>query len=50
MWWGPWLSLPRRIYLGTSTLQQPYDSGGEIFEGEPYEPADRGGSGPGPSR
>jgi hypothetical protein len=32
-----WLSLPRRIYLDTSTLQNLYDFGGEIFEGEPFE-------------
>lgn len=36
-----WLSLPRRIYLDTSTLQKLYDFGGEIFEGEPFEPAGR---------
>jgi hypothetical protein len=36
-----WLSLPRRIYLDTSTLQMLYDSGGEIFEGEPFEPRGR---------
>ena len=34
---GAWLSLPRRIYLDTSTLQKLYDFGGEIFEGEPFE-------------
>ena len=28
-----WLSLPRRIYLDTSTLQKLYDFGGKIFEG-----------------
>jgi hypothetical protein len=33
-----WLSLPRRIYLDTSTLQELYDFGSEIFEGEPFEP------------
>ena len=32
-----WLSLPRRIYLDTSTLQKLYDFGGEIFESEPFE-------------
>jgi len=37
----PWLSLPRRIYLDTSTLQNLYDFGGEIFEGEPFEPVGR---------
>jgi hypothetical protein len=42
-----WLSLPRRIYLDTSTLQKLYDFGGEIFEGEPFEPS---GLGPGPGR
>lgn len=36
-----WLSLPRRIYLDTSTLQKLYDFGGEIFEGEPFEPVGR---------
>ena len=36
-----WLSLPRRIYLDTSTLQTLYDFGGEIFEGEPFEPVGR---------
>ena len=40
-WWGAWLSLPRRIYLDTSTLQNLYDFGGEIFEGEPFEPVGR---------
>ena len=35
---GAWLSLPRRIYLDTSTLQKLYEFGGEIFEGEPFEP------------
>jgi hypothetical protein len=33
-----WLSLPRRIYLDTSTLQNLYDFGGEIFEGKPFVP------------
>jgi hypothetical protein len=36
-----WLSLPRRIYLDTSTLQKLYDFGGEIFEGEPFKPVGR---------
>ena len=36
-----WLSLPRRIYLDTSTLQKLYDFGGKIFEGEPFEPVGR---------
>jgi hypothetical protein len=36
-----WLSLPRRIYLDTSTLQKLYDFGGEVFEGEPFEPVGR---------
>jgi hypothetical protein len=36
-----WLSLPRRIYLDTSTLQNLYDFDGEIFEGEPFEPVGR---------
>jgi hypothetical protein len=30
-----WVSLPRRIYLDTSTLQKLYDFGREIFENEP---------------
>jgi hypothetical protein len=38
---GAWLSLPRRIYLDTSTLQKLYDFGGTIFEGEPFEPVGR---------
>jgi hypothetical protein len=38
---GACLSLPRRIYLDTSTLQNLYDFGGEIFEGEPFEPVGR---------
>ena len=36
-----WLSLPRRIYLDTSTLQKVFDYGGVIFEGEPFEPVGR---------
>jgi hypothetical protein len=36
-----WLSLPRRIYLDTSTLQALYDCGGVIWEGEPFEPVGR---------
>jgi hypothetical protein len=36
-----WLSLPRRIYLDTSTLQNLYDFGAEVFEGEPFEPVGR---------
>jgi hypothetical protein len=35
------MSLPRRIYLDTSILQNLYDFGGEIFEGEPFEPVGR---------
>jgi hypothetical protein len=38
---GAWISLPRRIYLDTSTLQKLYDFGGEIFEGEPFKPIGR---------
>jgi hypothetical protein len=38
---GAWLSLPRRLYLDTSTLQKLYDFGGEIFEGEPFGPTGR---------
>ena len=36
-----WLSLPRRIYLDTSTLQNIHDFGGTIFEDEPFEPVGR---------
>jgi hypothetical protein len=36
-----WVSLPRRIYLDTSTLQKLYDFGGEVFENEPLEPVGR---------
>jgi hypothetical protein len=36
-----WPSLPRRIYPDTSTLQKLFDFGGEIFEGEPFEPVGR---------
>jgi hypothetical protein len=36
-----WLSLPRRIYLDTSTLQNLHDFGGEIFENEPFAPVGR---------
>ncbi len=38
---GAWLSLPRQMYLDTSTLQKLYDFGGEIFEGESFEPVGR---------
>ena len=34
-----WLSLPRRIYLDTSTLQNLYDFGGEIFEASHFNRA-----------
>src|SRR5258708_22299129 len=44
-----WLSLPRRIYLDTCTLQKLYDFGGEIFEGEPVEPVRRAGPVHGPA-
>lgn len=33
-----WVSLPRRIYLDTSTLQALYDHGDVTFEGEPFVP------------
>jgi hypothetical protein len=33
-----WFTLPRRIYLDTSTLQNLYDYGGVIFEDEPFKP------------
>ena len=36
-----WVSLPRRLYLDTSTLQTLYDFGGVIWEGEPFEPSGR---------
>ena len=36
-----WLSLPRRVYLDTSTLQKLYDFGAEIFEGDLFEPGGR---------
>ena len=36
-----WFSLPRRIYLDTSTLQNVYDYGGVIWEGEPFEAVGR---------
>ena len=36
-----WQSLPRRIYLDTSTLQKLFDFGGEIFEAEPFQPVGR---------
>jgi hypothetical protein len=35
------MSLPRRIYLDTSTLQSLHDFGGEVFEGEPFIPVGR---------
>jgi hypothetical protein len=38
---GAWQSIPRRIYLDTSTLQNLHDFGGEIFEGESFEPVGR---------
>ena len=34
-----WQSLPRRIYLDTSTLQALYDYGGVIWKGDAF-PAD----------
>lgn len=36
-----WQTLPRRIYLDSSTLQTIYDYGGVIWEGEPFEPTAR---------
>jgi hypothetical protein len=36
-----WISLPRRIYLDTSTLQMLYDFGGVIWDGEPLQPVGR---------
>src|SRR5258708_19284127 len=45
----PWLSLPRRIYLDTSTLQKLYDFGGGVFRGEPFGPVGRRGRVHGPA-
>jgi hypothetical protein len=42
-----WLSLPRRIYLDTSTLQNVFDYGELIWEGEPFEPVGRAVNVPG---
>lgn len=36
-----WISLPRRIYLDTSTLQTVYDYGEVTWEGEAFEPIGR---------
>jgi hypothetical protein len=36
-----WLSLPRRIYLDTSTLQMVHDYGEVIWENEPFQPTGR---------
>jgi hypothetical protein len=36
-----WTSLPRRIYVDTSTVQKLHDFGGEVFEGEPFVPVGR---------
>jgi hypothetical protein len=36
-----WLTLPRRVYLDTSTLQKLYDFGGVVFEDELFVPAGR---------
>jgi hypothetical protein len=33
-----WLTLPRRIYLDTLTLQTMYDYGETLWEDEPFEP------------
>jgi hypothetical protein len=44
---GAWLSLPRRVYLDTSTLQQLHDFGGEIFEDEPFQLVGRAARVPG---
>src|SRR5258708_30075206 len=44
-----WLSLSRRIYLDTSTLQKLYDFGGGGFEGELFEPDRRAARVPGPA-
>jgi hypothetical protein len=36
-----WVSLPRRMYIDTSTLQTLYDFGGEIFGDDPFRPVGR---------
>jgi hypothetical protein len=36
-----WVSLPRRIYLDTCTLQAIHDYGGVIWDGEPFVPLGR---------
>jgi len=36
-----WLTLPRRIYLDTGTLQTLYDYGETLWENEPFEPLRR---------
>jgi hypothetical protein len=36
-----WISLPRRIYLDTSTLQTVFDYGEVIWENEPFVPTRR---------
>ncbi len=41
-----WASLPRRIYLDTSTLQTVYDYGDVIWDGVPFEPIGRAASVP----
>lgn len=38
-----WVSLPRRIYLDTSTLQTVFDYGGTIWDGEAFVPSGRAG-------
>jgi hypothetical protein len=36
-----WLTLPRRIYLDTGTLQTLYDYGETLWDNEPFEPLRR---------
>jgi hypothetical protein len=36
-----WLTLPRRIYLDTGTLQTMYDYGETLWENELFEPLPR---------
>jgi hypothetical protein len=36
-----WQTLPRRVYLDTSTLQTMYDFGEVVFEAEPFVPTGR---------
>jgi hypothetical protein len=42
-----WISLPRRIYLDTTTLQTVYDYSEVIWEGAPFQPVGRAAKVPG---